>query len=213
MCLLRLGTHCKLCSKIPLINSLTEGVVSDYDQLIMSLMETFDEVVNSADRPSIPAYLKDQQRMTAILAKHFRTRNPNFHCFVHGDPHLGNTYLTAQGAPRFLDWQIIHIGSAFHDVAYFVGGALAVEDRRLHERAILDHYLDALRKLGGPSFSAEELEEVWLEYRKSFLAGFGWVVCPYVMQSRESVHAMAVRYATAMDDHKVVELVESLPDA
>ena len=35
-------------------------------------------------------------------------------------------------------------------------------------------------------------------------------MCPYVMQPREQVHAMAVRYAVALDDHKTIELVESL---
>ncbi|POS73389.1 hypothetical protein DHEL01_v208213 [Diaporthe helianthi] len=48
------------------------------------------------------------------------------------------------------------------------------------------------------------------EYRKSFLAGVGWIMCPYVMQPKEQVNAMAARYAAALDDHKTIELVESL---
>jgi hypothetical protein len=187
-------------------------LTAHYDQAIMSLMETYDAVVLSDDRPSgIDDYLKDQERLTAVLKKHFRSRNPKFRCMLHGDPHTGNTYFF-QGQPRFLDWQIIHIGSAFHDVAYFIGGALAVEDRRAHETEVLDHYLETLATYGGPALSSSQ-NDVLEEYRKSFLAGVGWIMCPYAMQPREHVHAMAVRYAVALDDHKTIELVESLSDS
>lgn len=183
-------------------------LTAHYDQAILSLMETYDAVVLSDDRPSgIHGYLKDQTRMTAVLKKHYRSRNPKFQCLVHGDPHTGNTYIV-EGQPRFLDWQIIHIGSAFHDVAYFIGGALTVEDRRAHEMEILDVYLEKLATYGGPTFLSSQ-EDLLDEYRKGFLAGVGWIMCPYVMQPREQVQAMAVRYAVALDDHKTIELVES----
>ncbi|KAI1474115.1 kinase-like domain-containing protein [Daldinia eschscholtzii] len=185
-------------------------LTSDYDQAFLALMETFDKVVNGPDRPPVHDYLKDQKRVTKVLKKHYALRNPKFRCLLHGDAHTGNTYIES-GSPRFLDWQIIHIGSAFHDVSYFVGGALSIEDRRTYEYEILDHYLATLEKLGGPKFSAKE-EDVLEEYRKSFLGGIGWIMCPYEMQVKECVHAMARRYSAALDDHKTLELVESLPD-
>ncbi|CAJ2500762.1 Uu.00g036150.m01.CDS01 [Anthostomella pinea] len=181
------------------------------DTVVLTLMQTFDAVVRGPDRPPVPAYLQDQARITAALEKHYAIRNPAFRCLLHGDARTGNTYLDAGSAPRFLDWQMIHVGSAFHDVAYFIGGALSVEDRRAHEWDIVDHYLDTLRKLGGPVLSSRR-EDVANEYRKSFLAGHGWIMCPYEMQPRECVYAMAARYAAALDDHKTLELVESLPD-
>lgn len=186
-------------------------LTAHYDQAILSLMENYEAVVLSDDRPSgIHDYLKNQERMTAVMKKHYRIRNPKFQCLVHGDPHTGNTYLVGD-QPRFLDWQVIHIGSAFHDVAYFLGGALSIEDRRAHEMEILDHYLATLATYGGPALSSSE-KDVLEEYRKAFLAGVGWIMCPYIMQPREQVHAMAVRYAVALDDHKTIELVESLTD-
>jgi aminoglycoside phosphotransferase (APT) family kinase protein len=186
-------------------------LTSDYDQAILTLMQTYDAVVSSAGRPFVPAYLKDQKRVTAALKKHYRSRNPKFQCLLHGDAHLGNTYLDG-GAPRFLDWQMIHIGSAFHDVAYFIGGALTVEDRRAHEWEILDHYLATLTRLGVRTTLKSTDKDLRSEYRKSFLAGIGWIMCPYEMQAKECVHAMAVRYAAALDDHKVLEHIESLPE-
>ncbi|KAI0161419.1 kinase-like domain-containing protein [Xylariaceae sp. FL1272] len=186
-------------------------LTSDYDQAILTLMQTFEAVVNGPDRPTVPAYIRDQERVTAVLKKHYRSRNPKFQCLLHGDAHLGNTYLD-KGAPRFLDWQMIHIGSAFHDVSYYIGGALTIEDRRAHEWEIVDHYLETLAKLGVPGVLKSTDEDVRNEYKKSFLAGIGWIMCPYEMQPKPCVHAMAVRYAAAFDDHKILELVESLPE-
>ncbi|KAI1269508.1 kinase-like domain-containing protein [Xylariaceae sp. FL1019] len=187
-------------------------LTSDYDQAILTLMQTFEAVVNGPDRPAVPAYIRDQERVTAVLKKHYRSRNPKFQCLLHGDAHLGNTYLD-KGAPRFLDWQMIHIGSAFHDVSYYIGGALTIEDRRAHEWEIVDHYLETLAKFGVPGVLKTTDEDVRVEYKKSFLAGIGWIMCPYEMQPRPCVHAMAVRYAAAFDDHKILQLVESLPEA
>ncbi|KAI2464464.1 kinase-like domain-containing protein [Annulohypoxylon bovei var. microspora] len=184
-------------------------LTSDYDQALLTLMKTYDVVVKSDGRPTIPEYMKDQERVTAVLKKHYGSRNPKFRCLLHGDAHTGNTYLD-KGAPRFLDWQMIHIGSAFHDVSYFIVGALSIEDRRAHEWELVDHYLATLAKLGAPTFSNKD-EDVRTEHKKSFLVGIGWIMCPYEMQPKECVHAMAVRYAAAIDDHKVLELVESLP--
>jgi hypothetical protein len=184
-------------------------LTSDYDQAILTLMETYDTVVKGPDRPKIQDYLKDQQRVTAVLKKHYALRNPKFRCLLHGDSHTGNTYLV-DGAPRFLDWQMVHIGSAFHDLAYFIGAALTVEDRRAQEWCIVEHYLRKLQKFGVKTLFTSE--EVMNEYKKSFLAGIGWIVCPYEMQVKECVYPMALRYASALHDHNVLELVESLPE-
>lgn len=185
-------------------------LTSDYDQALLTMMGTYDAVVNGPDRPSIPRYQRDQERVTAVLKKHYGSRNTRFQCLLHGDAHLGNTYLD-NGAPRFLDWQMIHIGSAFHDVSYFIAGALTVEDRRAHEWGILDHYLAKLKEYGVRENLKSTDWDVRVEYRKSFLAGVGWLMCPYQMQPKDCVHAMAARYSAALNDHNVFELVESLP--
>ncbi|KAL1598756.1 hypothetical protein SLS60_007897 [Paraconiothyrium brasiliense] len=185
-------------------------LTSDYDLAILTMMNTYNKVVNGPNRPKIHGYLKDQGRVTGVLKKHYASRNSRFRCLLHGDSHTGNTFLLSD-APRFLDWQMIHIGSAFHDLSYFVGSALTIEDRRAKEWAIVDHYLRTLEKFGVEPLSVSD-EEVAIEYKKSFLAGIGWIMCPYEMQVKECVHPMALRYAAALDDHKVLELVEALPE-
>ncbi|KAL5378527.1 hypothetical protein DPSP01_009108 [Paraphaeosphaeria sporulosa] len=185
-------------------------LTSDYDQAILTLMNTYDAVVKGPNRPKIHDYLKDQERITKVLEKHYALRNPRFRCLLHGDSHTGNTYLVTD-VPRFLDWQMIHIGSAFHDLSYFIGAALSAEDRRAKEWNVVEHYLRVLEKLGVEPLSVSD-KEVRNEYKMSFLAGIGWIMCPYEMQIRECVHPMAMRYAAAIDDHKVLELVERLPE-
>jgi hypothetical protein len=65
------------------------------------------------------------------------------------------------------------------------------------------------RKFGGPILSSKD-KIVADEYKKSFLAGVGPIMCPYEMQPKEWVFPMAERYAAALDDHKVLDLVETL---
>lgn len=45
------------------------------------------------------------------------------------------------------------------------------------------------------------------------LAGLVWLLTPYELQNEERVRAMVERQATALIDHRVIELIESLPDA
>ncbi|KAI0098606.1 kinase-like domain-containing protein [Hypoxylon sp. NC0597] len=181
-----------------------------YDKVIFSLCARWDELIHGPHRPPIPDILSDEKRIRAALKKHFASRNPKFRCLVHGDTHIGNTYLV-KGEPRFLDWQSIQVASPFHDVAYFISGSLTVEDRRAHEMRILEHYLDALAKFGGPSLSSQD-EDVLVEYRKSMLAGYNWILAPYGLQPEARVRAMRERHCAALVDHKTVELIESLPD-
>jgi hypothetical protein len=188
------------------------------DFVVAELAEDKYHLTGGADmtRP-IPDKMRDRARTEAVLQKYMRLRNPRFHALLHGDAHVGNTFYKPgqDGGLRFLDWQLYFVGPVFHDVSYFIGSSLTVEDRREHETAILDHYLKTLVRLGKergvPDLKSSD-EDVWTEYRKSFLSGFGWVVTYYVMQPPARVHAMIRRYVAAMEDHGSFELVESLPD-
>lgn len=183
-----------------------------YDTSMLYLIGMWDAVALTPERPPLPGYMRDAGRVQAVMSRHYGSRAPRFSCLIHGDPHTGNTYFGARGqgpdAARFLDFQMVHFGSAFHDLTYFVGAALTVEDRREHEWRVLDHYLAALARFGGPVLDAED-KEVEFEYRKNWLSGVAWIVTPYSMQTKERVHAMVPRYVAAINDHKCFELVES----
>lgn len=85
---------------------------------------------------------------------------------------------------------------------------LAIRNPRF--QAILAHYLDALHRFGAPSLTVDD-EEVMVEYHKSCMSGIGWMLTPYNMQRKEKVVAMSARYGAALEDHRVVQLIESLP--
>jgi aminoglycoside phosphotransferase (APT) family kinase protein len=89
-------------------------------------------------------------------------------CRVHGDAHLGNTYLDRDGSPGLLDWQMTGLGHWAFDVGYFIANALAPADRRATERDLLSYYLDRLGEHGGcpPPFEA-----AWEAYRRHMVHG------------------------------------------
>ncbi|MBX7433145.1 ecdysteroid 22-kinase family protein [Mycobacterium sp. Y57] len=66
---------------------------------------------------------------------------------VHGDFRLDNMLFGEPGADRPLtvvDWQTVTWGPAFSDVAYFLGCALPIEQRREHYDELLEAYHRAL---------------------------------------------------------------------
>lgn len=115
-------------------------------------------------RAVLPAWLVENPgRFAAVydkLVAYERGRSGAI-CLLHGDAHLGNTYVTRTGRRRWLDWQIVRKGAPWRDVSYFLISAIPVETRRKHEIALVEHYLECLarRDVAVPSF-----DEAWREY-------------------------------------------------
>lgn len=117
----------------------------------------------------LPASLRSAERLeraVVLLAGQVRKR-PN--CLVHGDAHAGNIYRSGNGELGLVDWQVLQKGEWAQDVAYHLAAVLTPEDRRTHERALLDHYLDQLASCGGPVI-AREL--AWNRYRAGMIYGY-----------------------------------------
>jgi len=205
----------------PAIQAVQYPTSQTYEFVLQGLCAMFPDLILAADRPETPKEWHSYERIIAAIKRHFATRNPRFSCLIHGDAHVGNTYLEPVGKDEpaadtagldgyrgyFLDWQTTHVGSNFHDVAYFIGGALSIEDRRKHELDIVDHYLATLAKLGGPKLSRDD-PEVMKEYAKSCLAGWGWLLTPDHTQSTARVHAMVPRFVAQMQDHNTLQTIE-----
>jgi Phosphotransferase enzyme family len=119
---------------------------------------------------------------------------------VHADAHIGNTYVLPDNEVGFLDWQVVRRGRWSQDVGYFLASALTVQDRRDHERELIEIYR---RALDVPEDQRPSAEAAWLEYRAtpayglaiwlSTLGTDGW-------QSREVCLALAERYAAAFTE-------------
>jgi aminoglycoside phosphotransferase (APT) family kinase protein len=72
--------------------------------------------------------------------------------------------LLPDGVVGFLDWQVARRGNFSLDLGYFLQGAITTDDRRRHERALLEEYRNALAV---PDAEMPSLDEIWLRYRAS----------------------------------------------
>ncbi|KAL2166186.1 hypothetical protein VTG60DRAFT_3146 [Thermothelomyces hinnuleus] len=180
-------------------------------EVILSLMgesEWPKRFFDEAAKPPVTDEMTNRERMIRAFKTLWATTNQDHLCVVHGDSHIGNTFITPSGEPGFLDWQGLHFNSFLHDVTYFIVGALTIEDRRANEDELFEHYLATLHKAGGPKL---DKEAVWDDYRKHHFHGFAWALTPPMMQPKDKVDAMTARHVAAIVDHKSLELLESLP--
>lgn len=89
---------------------------------------------------------------------------------LHGDAHIGNTYVLPDDEVGFLDWQVVRRGEWSQDVGYFLIGSLTQDDRRRNERALLEEYRKALQV---PDAERLTQEVAWNRYRATPAYGLG----------------------------------------
>ena len=129
---------------------------------------------------------------------------------VHGDTHIGNTYLLPDGRGGLLDWQLFSRGCCVHDVGYLIATGLSVEDRRRNERDLLDHYLDRLKAHGVSE--APSSEDLWTEYRRAAVWNvyIGWLTCPVVNYGLDICVMAHLRVMTAFEDLETAKLLAAM---
>jgi hypothetical protein len=124
--------------------------------------------------------------------------------FLHGDAHVGQTYVTAGGRMGLTDWQACQQGGWGYDYTFMVGSSCEPDDRRAWEHDLLELYLDRLAEAGGkpPGF-----DEAWLVYRRQLpypLSAWAFTIGRAAHQPKmhppATCRAMIKRLATAVDD-------------
>lgn len=124
---------------------------------------------------------------------------------LHGDLHVGQTYITNEGRLGIGDWQATMRGGWAFDFAYLVTSALTVENRRAWEKDLLRFYLDALHAAGGPQLA---FDDAWTCYRQHTL--WPYIVWLYTigygplqpkMQPDNVCMDIVERTANAVNDH------------
>ncbi len=83
---------------------------------------------------------------------------------LHGDYRTDNMMFTPDGAVILMDFQLVGVGSAAYDLAYFIGSCLDVDAAR--ERELFDRWIAALAAAGVP---ASDLGNMWQKYRAASL--------------------------------------------
>jgi thiamine kinase-like enzyme len=187
------------------IEKLMSGLISESIRIEIA-REKFKRELIGRMRTSEP----ELRRAVAVLQRHQATLPQTL---LHGDPHVGNTYLTPDRRGGLIDWQIMVRGYVIHDVVYHITTALPIETRRAQERELLAFYHDRLRSYGVTN--APALESLWLEYRRAAVWGvyIGWLTCPVANYGWE-VNIMAhLRVTTAFEDHRTRQLLQELQAA
>ncbi|MGH3554144.1 MAG: phosphotransferase, partial [Mycobacterium sp.] len=133
------------------------------------------------------------------------------HGLVHGDYRLDNMLFGATGADRPLtvvDWQTVTWGPAMTDLAYFLGCALPVADRRRHYDALLQAYHGALG-LHAPISLADVREGV---RRQSFFGVMMAIVSSMLVERTERGDAMFMTMLQRHCEHVLdIDALATLP--
>jgi len=116
---------------------------------LLTTPEIFARYAASPRGAAMPKVLLDPGRIRAAHIAMTAAQKAEGMAMVvnHGDMHLGNLYLDADGTPGFLDMQPRR-GAWSIDVSYFLIAGLDLVDRRRWEGALLQHYLHCLAEAG-----------------------------------------------------------------
>jgi len=161
-------------------------------QLFAAFQERFGEMITPEQRTvcqrlvdSFDAYLADEAAPERLKG------------LVHGDYRLDNMLFGRPGSRRDLtvvDWQTVTWGPAMTDVAYFLGCALPVEERRAHYDDLLRTYHEGLGP--NPPLTLDEVREG--VRRQSFAGVMMAVVSSILVERTERGDEM---FLTMLDRH------------
>jgi aminoglycoside phosphotransferase (APT) family kinase protein len=161
--------------------------------------------------PAEISTMTGEQLFIDVWARYIGTLTRAPQTLLHGDPHIGNTYVLPDDDVGFLDWQMVRRGNWSLDLGYFLQGALTIEDRRSSERELLDEYRAALTLPGGEMPSHDE---VLLRYRASVAHGLAiWMATLSggdAWQSPQICLALAQRYAAAFCDLDTAAAIDAI---
>lgn len=132
----------------------------------LSFEERHDVGIDRAAKVIHPEILKRRSELFSACMTSLRLQDQFSQTLLHNDVHIGNWYRTAENRMGLCDWQGLVKGNFACDIAYALGSALTIEDRRAWERALIMHYLDVLREEGVTE--AIDLEKAWLHYRQQY---------------------------------------------
>jgi hypothetical protein len=164
----------------------------------------WDSYIRLPRGQALPMMLQDAGRMAAAQKKLKEIHRGTARTIIHGDEHLGNLYLEADGRPGFLDW-CMRIEAWSLAFTYFIVSAVDILDRRNWERPLLHRYLQQLARHG---VTAPSFEEAWYFYRcTTVFPCLTWLNNSNDWQPEEINTRNTVRAAAAVIEHDVFRLL------
>ncbi len=164
-----------------------------------------------AEAPPVVMSLTIEELIDNIWKPYIRSLTASSQTLLHGDPHIGNTYLLPNDEVGFLDWQVVRRGNWSLDLGYFMQGALTIEDRRRSERDLLAEYHDALAL---PADELPSMDEILLRYRASVAHGLTLWLCTAsageLWQRPDIAIALAQRYSVAYADLETADALDRI---
>ena len=115
----------------------------------------------------LPALLRDAAALWPTVFEQLLARlssSPTTLC--HGDYRADNIFFADDGSVVLLDFQLIGLGRAAFDFAYFVTQSLVADVAAAHEKELFDRYLAALLAAGVPEADTTDL---WDDYKAAAL--------------------------------------------
>jgi len=176
---------------------------SDYFD-ILPRSEHWATSVVSPRGAALPRILRDPIRMETAWFRLVDLLQHHAKVIVHGDEHLGNLAIEANGAPIFYD--MLARGEAWPlGLARFLIPTLDSLDRRAWEKSLLAGYLADLARYGAP---VPTFEEGWLAYRASGICTLMiWLNNSSTWQPEATNTANAARAAAAVLEHDAFGLL------
>ena len=132
----------------PLVEEMWHGFVARYDEMITP----FAREVGARFARNFDAFGAGYAGPKCLVHIDFRPDNMMF-----GD-------LDGPSPVAVVDWQSVTWGCGAADVSYFLGGALPVEVRRAHEKALLQRYHQGMLRLGVTGHSLDDLRTNYARY-------------------------------------------------
>jgi hypothetical protein len=156
---------------------------------------------NGPNGQRVPAEVNDAASLTSAytsLVSTLETEHASSDwCVIHGDAHIGNTFVDPSGAMSLVDWQLVQRGMWYLDVGTHIATALTVEDRRRSEKDLLWHYLDCLASHG---VTPPSRDAAWRAMSRGILRGlFLWGITTKV--APDLIEILLHRLGTAATDH------------
>jgi Ecdysteroid kinase-like family len=189
----------------PVNNEAYKSAQEQYAAVWPGFVERFASRVPSRALEVAEAY---QPRIAAMFDWAIANR-PN--TIAHTDLRLDNLFFDhPDGSPvTVIDWQLTVRSTGSQDVSYFLAESLSPDDRRAHERPLLERYHAGLVAGGVTGYSFDDL---WQDYRIGLV---GQLTIPVIGSSmdpgndrgRRLMDAMVERVLIAIDDHDAGHLL------